>query len=222
MYYYRRARTAFAVLSLSLFFFPNATLFAQVSVPAMEEKEYADLEAALASLFEEREVGNLHVFASGEVRPGPDYFFHGTELPVVFLPNLEEEWFANLPGELKAYAVFSIRGYEKPYYIIRFEGEESKSAIELFELVGQTLLHRVTLARLWCPGGQCVQEDAWVQDVNGDTFLDVLKKVRIYERDMPDKPLGEYQTLFIQNDEGAFQPDSSIPVDWADYPMERH
>ncbi len=215
------------IFSLILLFSLFETLSAQVPVPTMEDKEYpaasepeTRLEAALASFFEDTEVGNLHVFASGQDEADEEFYFHGTELPDSFLPSFEEGWRNTMPENIKPFAVFIIRGYEEPYYIIRFQGEGLKNAIELFEMVNGTLTHRLTLARLWCTEGQCIQEDAWIQDVDGDTLLDVLKKVRIFEGPELETTLSEYQTLYVQDDDGTYFPTSSIPVEWEDYQME--
>lgn len=202
-------------------------LSAQVPVENLEKKKYPagnkaeSLEAAAVhSFFEETNVGNLHVFPSAETPASYNFFFKGEKLPQGAMGIFTEEWRENLPDSFDAYAVYAVKGEAKPYYIVRFEGEDIRNTIELFEMIEGRMEHRQTLAMYRCENGECVQQDAWLLDLNGDTLFDLIKKVKIWNNDQRERLLGEYQDVMTQLDNGRFVSTGSLEVDLQDYRME--
>jgi hypothetical protein len=173
---------------------------------------------ALIDLFEEREVGNLHVFANPE--PTPDYFFFGTPIEQAF-PNV-------LPGDVSVltilkeqepHAVFRIRGKEEELYLIRFPGERAGNEIALYGWDGDQLKKRRTLAYHTCKGNRCIQVDSWIQDLDGDTWLDLIQKRKVSRKN--GQKVTVKSRLFLMNQEGRLQKSDFDRVDFSDFPMHR-
>jgi len=199
---------------------------AQIPVEELEKEQYhANNEAetlegaAFATFFEETNVGNLHIYSTAEPTAELDYFFRGTPLPEGLYGVFPREWREELPGSVNVQAVYAIKGDAKPYYILRLEGTGSRNTLELFEMVDGALQHRQTLAIYWCEAGQCLQQDAWLQDLDGDTRFDLIKKVRIWGATRG-KEIGEYNVVLKQLENGEFEPTGTIPVELNDYRME--
>lgn len=187
--------------------------------PAHDDTETAE-EAVIASFFEETNVGNLHLFPSANAKASYDYFFKGKELPDNVSGLIDPDWRADMPEGMKAYAVYTIKGAPDPFYIIRFEGEGVRNTIELFEMEEGMMEHRQTLAMYWCKPNECIQQDAWLQDADGDTLFDLIKRVKIWDSEKNRKVIGEYHTVMTQLDDGTFVQTGNIPIDLMEYPME--
>lgn len=186
--------------------------------PANNEAETVE-GAAFATYFEEINVGNLHLFPSAEEKADLEYFFRGQRLPQGLYGVFPPSWLEKLPESVDVMAVYAIKGNAKPYYILRLKEAGSRNTLELFEMLDGTLQHRQTLAIYWCAGGQCLQQDAWLQDLDGDTLFDLIKKVKIWDRERG-KEVGRYHVVLKQLDDGTFEPTGSIPVELKDYRME--
>lgn len=187
--------------------------------PANNQPETMEA-AAVASFFETTNVGNLHIFPSIENVAPYNFYYKGEELPKGALGIFEEDWLEKLPEEFKPYAVFAIKGDAKPYYLVRFEGKGIRNTIELFEMVDGVMEHRETVARYRCEGGDCMQMDSWLQDLNGDTWLDIIKKVKIWDSEKNNEAIGSYYIILTQLEDGTFAPTGSIPVQLKDYRLE--
>lgn len=210
--------------TLFLIFFTGFT-FAQIPgrqdhdlYPANNTPE-TKREAIFAGYFEDTNVGNMHVYVpAGEVEP--DYFFKGKELSRGLFGIFDPRWRDELSGDFQAYAVYSIRGEGKPYYIIRFAGDDMDPMIALFEMANNKLHHKVTLASNWCTDQYCVQKDSWLQDFDGDVRLDVLTKVKTTDDRRKNQVIDTYYTILRQTQNGAFAQDSKMDVDVNDYFMQ--
>lgn len=177
----------------------------------------------LNEFFENRNVGNLHLYANNEDSAGLDYYFKGERIPRGYLDLIDPEWRNDHSQSLKAFAFATIRGPEEdaPYYIIRFEGEGIRNMIGLFRTGPSYLEFAQSLAMYWCELGHCVQQDSWIIDLDGDTRFDIIKKMRIFSRDSSSQPLREeYQMIYTQVEEGDFLPTTNIPVEIEDYMMQ--
>ncbi len=212
-------------LSIVSCFLPTGAL-AQIPVEELEKERYpANNEAetlegaAFATYFEETNVGNLHLYPSAEPTADLDYYFRGNPLPEGLYGVFPPEWREELSGTVDVLAVYAIKGDAKPYYILRLEGAGSRNTLELFEMIDGTLHHRQTLAIYWCEAGQCLQQDAWLQDLDGDTRFDLIKKVRIRDK-VREKEIGTYNVVLKQLENGEFEPTGTIPVELRDYRME--
>lgn len=219
--------TRLNILFLLFIAFPLTLLNAQVPVENLDKEKYPannkveSLEAAaVLSFFEETNVGNLHVFPSPDTPAAYDFFFKGEALPEGAMGVFAEEWREKLPASYEAYAVYAIKGEGKPYYIVRYEGADIRNAIELFEMIDGEMIHRQTLAMYRCEDGECLQQDAWLLDLNGDTLFDIVKKVKIWSSDQRERVIGEYQDVMTQLDNGRFVSTGSLEVELQDYRME--
>lgn len=215
--------------SLLLFFFSMLfiiSLSAQIPDRAIDTNQYpanntpdSKREAIFSTYFEETNVGNLHVFAPEEKAVAPDHYFKGRELPRGLFGIFEPKWRESMPEDFKAYAVYSLRGEGKPYYLLRFSGAETDRMIGLFEMVGDQLHHKLTLASYWCVGDYCLQKDSWLQDFDGDVRLDVLTKVRMTDNRRNEQVVDEYYAISKQLKDGSFSRKHDLQVQVNDYFM---
>lgn len=177
-------------------------------------------EAAFASYFEETNVSNSHIYMPPEGAEY-DYYYQGKELPKGLFGIFNQKWRQNMPEDFKAYAVFSIRGEGKPYYILRFSGEKVDPSIGLFEMIGDKLHHKATLATYWCADDYCIQKDSWLQDFDGNVRLDFLTKVKMMDKRGKHEVIDEFYSIYKQLEDGKFVPDSRMDVDVNDYFMQK-
>jgi hypothetical protein len=148
-----------------------------------------------------------------------DYFFKGTELPRGLFGIFDGAWRDDMPEDFKAFAVYAIRGEGKPYYILRFSGEQIDPFIALFEIKGNKLKYKSTLATYWCGESYCLQKDSWMQDFDGDVRLDILTKVKMTDDRRKNQVIEEYYTIMQQTENGALISNSQMDVDVNDYFM---
>lgn len=179
-------------------------------------------EAAFAAFFEEANVSNLHVYAPQTKEVDLDYYYKGKELPRGMFGIFNPEWRSELPKDAKAYAVSAIRGNSKPYYIIRFAGKNYDPTIALFEMNGEQLDMLAVLAGFWCAQQYCYQRDSWIQDVDGDTRLDIITKVRMTDKRRDKTVIEEHHTIYKQLADGTIVKTTSLDVDIDDYFMHPH
>lgn len=133
---------------------------------------------AFVSLFDDHNTGNLHVFTTMDIDEDPEYFFTGTEIPEGFWYMIPRGWRSQLMNETaKAYTTYNIRGESDEYYIIRYE-KGSDHSLVLYQLAEDGLVHMMDLASYSCMDSDCEQVDSWLQDVDGDTRLDIIQKTK--------------------------------------------
>lgn len=175
-------------------------------------------EAIFSTYFEEANVSNMHFYLP-DGKMEFDYFFKGTELPRGLFGIFDSNWRDEMPEDFKAYAVYSIRGEGKPYYVMRMSGKKMDPTIGLFEMIGNKLHYKATLATNWCSESYCVQKDSWMQDFDGDVRLDILTKVKITDDRREKQVIDQYYNILQQTDNGAFISNSQMDVDVNDYFM---
>ena len=174
-------------------------------------------QAAFIELFDEQEIGNLHVYTLPQ--PGNDYFFKGQPIDLAFNPLLNRELSVlTLIKGRKPEAVYRVRGKEEELYIIRMPGEEENYEIALYGWKGDKLEKMKVLSYFECKGNRCVQLESWIQDVDGDTWLDVIQKKKII------KNRGEKvkikSTVYLMNQDGELQKSNDAAVNFMEYFME--
>lgn len=199
--------------------------FGQISDDQIDNTQYpannrpdTKRQAIFNTYFEEANVSNMHFYVpDGEL--DSDYLYAGTELPRGLFGLFRSEWRDELPDNFKAYAVFSIRGDGKPYYILRLAGEDVDPTIGLYELANNKLHHKATLATNWCGSSYCVQKDSWIQDFDGDVRLDILTKVKMTDDRRSNQVIDEYYSILQQTKTGQFISNSRMDVNVNDYFM---
>ena len=169
--------------------------------------------AAFISIFDDTNVGNLHVYAPTQSEPSMDYFYHGTDITGSFDEMLPRKLKRTLRRKgSKLYATRNIRGVNGEYYILRTTDRRGHPTLDLYELQGTKLVKVMTLANAKCKkSGGCRQLNSWIQDVNGDTRLDIIQK----ESKNPRKVM-----VYTQNRAGKFVRNNSVDVDGVDYQLE--
>jgi hypothetical protein len=202
-------------LLILLFLFNTFQFSSAQNLPdyADEEKEQFN------DLFSTSNVGVLHVYAASKKQVPSDYFFKGQKIPTSFYQFFTQNWIVDMPDGFEAYALHRIRGRGGDLYLIRFEGDGVQHLIELFQFNEEKLVHKQVLANYQCADQLCIQQDAWITDVNNDVRLDIIKKVKIFtdngvkNRFFPD----EYRTMLTQQADGSFTPTEEPSIDWTDY-----
>lgn len=184
----------------------------------VNNKAYSEKTASFIALFEDTNVGNLHVYTTKAKMPKEDYFFKGQELSSYYTAMLPDKWRKMTRGKKsKAYAVKSIAGADREYYIIRFLDKKGRNRLALFELKQEDLVHKLDLAEAWCKRNRCYQKDSWIQDFDGDTRVDILVKT-LRARNSLDRTDVE---VYKQTRTGQFVKDNNIKIDEIKYPLEK-
>ena len=170
------------VFSFFLFFSFNA--YSQMDMADQDAKELdvANDFDLFISKFEIWNVGNLHVYSKPENTLEADYYFKGEKIGPEFQQYLATDlkhFLNKSPGFI--YALGLIRGLdEKNLYLVRNPTKRSPYQITLCRLDGEQLEPVQTLAyrkKVW---NGYLQLDTWIQDVDGDTLLDLIQKGRLY------------------------------------------
>ena len=132
-----------------------------------------------AGIFEESNVGFLHVYVDPAVDPLETYLFRGVEMGEGEVSQLPQAYLSDLSStDGKFYAAMAIQGIEENLYLVRFQGEEG-GRIDQFAIRDEQPIHLKTLAYLKCDEpGTCAQLDSYITDVNLDTKFDLIQIIR--------------------------------------------
>lgn len=195
-------------------------LLSSLNSGAQPLRELGGRKAAFDELFQEKNVGNLHVFSPTEEEAMPSHFFHGEEIPRGFFGLFAENWREELPEDTKAHAVFKIRNGRGNAYILRFAGADTRNMIALFSFEADKLIFRRTLSMYYCGQGVCYQMDSWVRDFDGDARLDILQRARMTQTAMLEAPVDTYVQPLRQTEDGTFVETRTFEYDLSDYNFE--
>ncbi|MCI5082084.1 MAG: hypothetical protein MRY78_10335 [Saprospiraceae bacterium] len=201
-----KTRSMIMYMLMVLFAMSNQTIKAQSETELFE------------NLFETQNVGNLHLYAHQKPLKSGD-FLVGQDIPKVFHAMFPLDIRERLIGvdAPKPKAIFSIRGNDlKNFYIVRVPDERGGFKLDLFEMVGKKLYFRKNLASYNCDGNTCRQVDTWIMDVNQDTRLDLIQKVRLSNKRGAKEV---YTDVFYMLDNGQFQRTDEADLDMIDYQM---
>ncbi len=180
----------------------------------------SEMGKAFSALFSNESVGNLHVYATASEEPPRDYFFLGTLVDQRFYGLLNAAWQREvLPEEAQLFAVRTIRHGAGLQYLMRFYTPELGHRLELFTLFNERLEHVTTLAYVDCGRGRCFQLDSWIQDIDGDTDLDIVKKFRITDR-RTDRFVEEFTNLYLQSDSRRFEANRTVQIRSTDFNLQ--
>ncbi len=156
----------------------------------------------------------LHLYPIMNVDNPGTYPFAGISIDPrlydVFDSKLSETW---KKDEGQVYAI----GRYNDLYICRVPGRYVSSDLAVFRIQENTFTHVETVAWSWCNEGWCNQQDAWLQKVNGDEFVDIVTR---YEyRDDKNRLKEERMGLLIQNAQGDFVPNTDLRLNKANFKM---
>ncbi|CAH1002200.1 hypothetical protein LEM8419_03117 [Neolewinella maritima] len=130
----------------------------------------------LVGIFEENNVGFLHVYIDPNVDPLETYLFRGLEMGEGEVAQLPESYLSEVnTDEGRFYASMAIQGIEENLYLVRYDGTQ-RDRIDQFALRDGQMMHLKTLAYLNCDTpGDCGQLDSYITDVNLDTDFDLIQ-----------------------------------------------
>lgn len=180
---------------------------------------FADLtkeEAAFINLFNNENVTNLHVYASTREAPDQAYYYHGTPILPVFKDMLPSKLssLTYLRGK-EPHAISSMRGNGEQLYLLRLPGENWNNKIAIYAMDNGELTELHTLASYTCnKAGRCIQQDSWLQDLNGDTLLDIITKKRTTRKNGKSKVK---TSVYLMTDKGVFKKARKMEIEEGDY-----
>ncbi len=184
---------------------------------------YANLteeEAAFIALFEDKNVGNLHVYSSKSASPDVNYFYKGQPVPPALKDILPEKLalLTYLKGS-EPHAVASIPGEAEELYLLRIPGGDWDNQISLYAMNGGQLEKLETLAYYDCNARRCLQQDSWLQDVNGDTRLDIITRQRKIRQN--NARVKYKTTVLLMQEDGTFRKSRKTDIAEKDYQMHK-
>jgi hypothetical protein len=217
------------ILIFSFFLISSFDAMAQMDeneVTASEQNS-AKLSAfnSFVDKFENWNVGNLHIYSKPQTVLDIEYYFEGKPLSNddrQFLPLDLQRQMINKNQPI--YAVGSIRhtgdnNFSKnEMYILRMDAKKSPGQIMLYEMKNEKLVPRRVLAynkKVW---GGYLQMETWIQDIDGDTLLDLIQKGRKVKRN--GKVKKEKTKVFLLQDDGSYKEGSTNLINPADYKFE--
>jgi hypothetical protein len=172
---------------------------------------------AYKQLFEESNVGNLHVYSLDGSTDSPEDYFYGERIPRGLYGLFAANWRDELPDDFEAYALFKIKHGAGDAYLMRFAGLGTQNLIGLFSIEGEKVTFLKILSSHSCSDSTCWQTDSWIQDFDGDTRLDILQKVRVLQFTLMNAPVEEYSQVLRQDKNGRFVVTKELDLDVADY-----
>ncbi len=168
--------------------------------------------------FELSNVGNLHIYAKPESQPVADYYLHGKVLGDGFGTYLTPGLWKDTRSGTRVNAVFAIKynDDQNNLFIINEHKKGKINKLGLYRLNGQQLEMVQPLAYLKkTTSGAHKQMDTWIQDVDGDTLLDLIQRKRTTsENGVSDEVITK---VLLQQPDGSFQVSNDTGVNSADY-----
>ena len=216
------------ILAATLFFF-STSLWAQMSEKgAVVEKTLTRTSSKVTlndistfkSQFDEWNTGNLHIYSAKGNANLKNYYFQGEKISPMFQQYLPKELKKKVVEEgSEPHHVALVRGQGlDDYYIVRINDGKSDNTIVLYEIKNQQLEPKKTLAYYYEKGGRKFQMDSWMQDVNGDTRLDLIQKKEIKDRN--GNVVKEKTKVFLKKKNGKFKRSRKTKVKKSDYIMQ--
>lgn len=148
---------------------------APTEAPAESKKmaEGQTIDSSFKNMFEEVNVVKMHLFGTNEAEPKvDDYPYTGKKIDDAQLKYLGD---GLQPNEIGAvYACYRTEIYN--LYILRVPGKYASSDLALakWDDASQKLVKVMDLANLQCDEGYCLQQDAWLTDLDDDRVLDLV------------------------------------------------
>ena len=188
-------------------------MFKATNNPAVERNSFADFLVSFMPIVN----NNYHVYSTLDTKNTSNYAFAGQQFNELQLDYIEPET-ASLYKRLGT-GVYRI-GKFGDYYLLRVPGKGISNDIVLFALdkYHNRIQQRKVLAYAWCDEkGDCMHQDAWLKDVNGDKKFDVVTKE--VKKNSQGKILTSKLNVFTQSPTGFFTEDTTIKLKQGDYLM---
>lgn len=143
---------------------------------SVETKKMADgqtIDSTFRNMFEEVNVVKLHAFGTNELEPKQeDYPYTGKKIEEAQMKYLGDGLQANEVGGV--YACYRTEAYN--LYVLRVPGKYASSDLALakWDDASQKLVKVMDLASIQCDEGYCIQQDAWLTDLDDNRALDLV------------------------------------------------
>lgn len=177
----------------------------------------SERKAEFIALFEDRNVGNLHLFTAKKLKK--DRTFKGEIIPKsykYFFPSNTWKFFNR--KKWRPRALYSIRGDAEDWYILRVSDKKGKNTLRLYEWGEDHLVEKKILAYTKCRGKNCEQLDSWIRDIDGDTNLDIVQRKATISKNQTRESSIE---VFAIDEHGVFQKTDDLVIDSGDYQLEQ-
>ena len=172
-------------------------------------------------LFENQNVGNLHCYSRLPNVDNSNYFFQGQ----IIAPKFEKHLSSTIKRKIKQtnnspFATGAIRGknLDNDFYILRVPKPNNTDLLILTKVHNNKLTSKKELAYFRKKKKKYHQMDSWLQDLNGDTKLDLIQKKRIMTKE--GKILNEKTTVYLQKPNGKFKKSKNTNIEKSDYKMQ--
>jgi heat shock protein HslJ len=191
--------------------------FAPMPAERVETIKYENGIGQLLAMFPVMEGGaQPHLYPIIRVDNPGNYPFEGTLVDTTLYRYFDSEtagiW-SSTGGEVMAVGQYG------GLFICRIPGRYVSSDIALFQNANGKLTRTETVAWAWCDEGWCNQQDAWLQDVNQDSLIDIIQHYTL--TDDKGKIREERMTVLIQTESGSFKEDTTLKADKSKFPMAR-
>lgn len=190
--------------ALALFACTQQKEKAESSETVPKKTTMAKPDDSFQKLFEEVNVVKMHLFGTAEAEPSPDdYPYVGKPIPPEQLKMLEEK--LNAPNGTVFACYFTENSM---HYILRIPTEQTSGDLVLakWNEEEKKLVKVNDLAYLRCEEGTCLQQDAWLADLDDDRDLELV--VRQHQKDGQGNISEEKFMVSTDNGSGEFTPAS--------------
>lgn len=180
-----------------------------------------DDKETFTDLFEEQNVGNLHCYSRLTNQNSSTYFFEGKIIAPKFEQHLD--WtIKEKMNQMKesAFAVGAVRGknLDNELYILRIPQTNKTDLLILTKNDNNKLTMKKELAYFRKKGKKLYQMDSWMQDINGDTRLDLIQKKRTITAN--GKVMNKKTVVYLQKQNGKFKRTKNSIIEIGDYKMQ--
>ena len=178
--------------------------------------ELSETEKIFFGLFEDKNVGNLHVYAPAELPAPAGYFYLGQPITSDFKNLLPKQLqpYTNIQDH-EPHAVYTVKGAGREFFIIRSVSPEN-NVLGLYARYNNTLDLVTELAGYEKTKKGFTQTDTWIKDLNRDGRLDLVKKIKTVQGNK----VKIKTKVFLQNAQGQFKRTRTINLDPLDYIMQ--
>ncbi len=189
------------------------TRLSEAETAAMEmRQDWNHLDRLFASDLPQED---LHLYAVPYPNEATDYPYHGTEIPYDFYHFFGTEQTEN--WQELGWGVYAIGKYHD-HYLLRIPGRYISDQIALYKTENYQMVYQASLASKWCEEGWCKQQDAWLQDLNGDNLFDIV--THYAQLDEQGNPLVESTEVKFQIVGGDFVTTTELSVEPEAYPLQ--
>lgn len=175
-------------------------------------------EELFRGLFEDKNVGSLHLFIRPPKTDTPTETSFLAGKPILpaynsYLPQKLRPWTST--KECHPKAIFTIRANGlQNFYLIEVPQKQANEQLVLYTLQRRKLKKVKVLASYDCTAQNCSQLDSWISDINGDGRLDLVQKR--YHKSNTGKASTQTK-VYLLNRQGKFKRNQKIKLKEEDY-----